>query len=89
MTGDPHAWEEQLKAVPLTGSVALLLRDEGQAPPIGTRVSFTFEGGVLASLQTDPRGEWQITRRERVEHAGTVATAIVITRVILRSQGPG
>ena len=87
MAGDTETWAERLRAVPLTGTVSLLLRDEGQVPPLGAQVSFISEEGTPASLQTDPKGEWQITRRERVDLAGTPAIGIVITRVAIRGQG--
>ena len=87
VTGDSDTWAERLKAMPLTGTVSLLLRDEGQVPPVGAQVSFIFEEGTLAGLRTDPKGEWQITRRERVDLTGTAAIGIAITRVMVGGSG--
>ena len=86
MTGNPKAWEAQLKAVPLTGTVSLLLRHECQVPPVGTQVSFTLEDGAFG-LRADSKGEWQITHRDRVDHAGRTAIIIGITRVMVRGSG--
>ena len=88
MASDSGTWEEKLKAVPLSRTISLLTRDQGQAPPVGSQVSFIFEEGTPVSLQTDPKGEWQITRREPVDLAGTPAIGIAITRVAIRGQGP-
>ena len=79
MAGDPETWAERIRAVPLSGAITLLTRDQGQVPPVGTHV---------AGLRTDPKGEWQITRREPVDLAGTPAIRIAITRVAIRGQGP-
>ena len=88
VAGNSRTWAERLGAVPLSGSVALLIRDEGQVPPIGAQVSFIFEEGNLVGLRTDPKGEWQVTRRNRVDLAGMATIAILITRVVVRGQGP-
>ena len=88
MAGDAKTWADKLKGVPLTGTISLLARDEGQVPPVGTHVSFLFEEGTVVGLRDDPKGEWQITRRESVDLAGTPAIGIVITRVAIRGQGP-
>ena len=87
MAGDSETWAERLRAVPLSGIIALLTRDQGQVPPVGTQVSFIFEEGNVTGLRTDPKGEWQITRREPVDLAGAPAIAIGITRVMVRGTG--
>ena len=87
VAGNSRTWAERLRAVPLSGSVALLIRDEGQVPPIGAQVSFIFEEGNLVGLRTDPKGEWQVARQERVNLGGIVGVAVQITRVIVRG-GP-
>ena len=88
MASDSGTWEEKLKAVPLSRTISLLTRDQGQVPPVGAHVSFIFEEGTVVGLRDDPKGEWQITRRESVDLAGTPAIGIAITRVAIRGQGP-
>ena len=87
VTGDPNAWADQLKAVPLTGTAILLLRDEGQVPAIGARVSFLFEEGALARVQIDPKGEWQIIRRDSEMIGGAPTISVEAARVIVRGSG--
>ena len=88
VAGNSRTWAERLRAVPLSGSVAVLIRDEGQVPPVGAQVSFIFEEGNVVGLRTDPKGEWQVTRRTRVDLGGMAAVGILITRVVVRGQGP-